>query len=248
MLPPCSPPPGASPPGSTGARHPRPTRRTSTPPNSEPSAEAWGREEGKAGTSATLDGQSAVRAETGATGTMGAARAAIAASMVTKASACSLVTARYSASNVVSQPCSSGDPPGGSTRHSVPEETHLHLGQALVALERHRLRDLIPTHAGKQETEGLRADEVRGDQLMPGIDLDGGRDEVEQRRCVDHIASHVSRVCATGGARAFGRLSPHFRRLGHPKIRPRTRGGGRWDRPAAATCAGLATRTSRTPP
>ena len=38
--PPCSPRPGASSPRSTGDRHRRPTRRTSTPPNSEPSAEA----------------------------------------------------------------------------------------------------------------------------------------------------------------------------------------------------------------
>ena len=48
-----------------------------------------------------------------------------------------------------------GDPPGGATRHPIPEEPHLHLRQALVALERHGLADLIPTHAGEQETEGL---------------------------------------------------------------------------------------------
>ena len=57
------------------------------------------------GTSAMSD-QSAVSAATGASATMSVALSDNVGSIVMRASACSLVTARYSASKVVSQPCS----------------------------------------------------------------------------------------------------------------------------------------------
>ena len=118
----------------------------------------------------SASGHAAVNADTGAVGTTSAALAAISASTLTNASACSLVTAKYSASNVVSQPCSWAMA-HAVRRDAVAEQPHLQLRHAFVALERDGLGDVTAAHARQEQAERLGADQVRGDEAMARIDL-----------------------------------------------------------------------------
>jgi hypothetical protein len=110
--------------------------------------------------------------------------------MVTRASACSLVTARYSASNVASQAWSRAIRQA-VRRDTRSEQPHLHLGETLVVLERHLLSEVTLTHLLEKQRERLGANQVRSDDLMRRVDLHAIADEVQQGRRVDHITSHL---------------------------------------------------------
>ena len=103
--------------------------------------------------------------------------------MVTRASACKRVTARYSASSVVSQP-------------------HLELSEPFVVLQGHRLGQLATMDGREQQGQGLRADEVRGDELVLRVDLHPFGDDVDQGRSVEDVAAHGGTLerRATSGA------------------------------------------------
>jgi len=49
---------------------------------------------------------------------------------------------------------------------------------------------LARTDITQQELQRLGADRVRCDQLVAGLDVQPGIYEVDQGRCVDHVASH----------------------------------------------------------
>ena len=132
-----------------------------------------------------------MRAVIGARGTIPAALAASTVSIVTRASACNCVTARYSASSVVAQSCSRAIRHAVPTRHPVAEEADLQRRATLVVLQCDGLVEVTVAHARQEERERLRADDVRRDELMITMDVDTLGDEMEQRRRIDHIAGHV---------------------------------------------------------
>src|SRR5918995_1109536 len=112
------------------------------------------------------------------------------------------------------------DLPGGAARHSIAEQAHLELRESLVALECLCFADVTAAHTREQERERLRADEVRGNELMRRIDLHPLGDQVEQRRRIDHVASHLRTVRVSAASPAHHR---HERLWGHSirRIAPR---------------------------
>jgi hypothetical protein len=84
------------------------------------------------------------------------------------------------------------DLPGGTARHSVTEQPHLQLREALVVLKRQLLGEVTVPHGPEKQGKCLGTDEVRGDYLMPRTCLETLGDEVYEGRGVDYVLGHVS--------------------------------------------------------
>ena len=130
----------------------------------------------------------------GASGTMSVALAAMAGSMVTRASAWSLQTARYSASNVSVPTVVSCDVPCGAAGHPVAEEPDLRLRDAFMVFECGLFRHLTIADGSKEQRQDLGLDQLGGHELMRRVDFDVAGNEVQQGRGIDHVAGHPCTV------------------------------------------------------
>jgi hypothetical protein len=83
------------------------------------------------------------------------------------------------------------DPPGSAARYSVPEQPHLQLGESFMVLKCHVFGELAAPDGLEKQRKRLGADEVWGDDLMPGADLDTRGDHVQQGGGVDHVAGQA---------------------------------------------------------
>ena len=72
------------------------------------------------------------------------------------------------------------DPPRGTARYPVTEQPHLQLGESFMVLEGHILGEVTVPNGLEKQGKCLGADEVRGDDLMPGADLDTSGDQVQE--------------------------------------------------------------------
>ena len=63
-----------------------------------------------------------------------------------------------------------------------------------MVLKRQILGEVTVPHGLKKQGKCLRTDEIRGDYLMPGTDLDTVGDEVQEGGSVDHVAGHVETI------------------------------------------------------
>ena len=63
-----------------------------------------------------------------------------------------------------------------------------------MVLKRQVLGEVTALYGLEKQGECLGADEVRGDYLMPGTDLDTVCDEVQEGGSVDHVAGHVETI------------------------------------------------------
>ena len=72
------------------------------------------------------------------------------------------------------------NPPGGTARYAVSEQPHLQLGESFMVLKRHVLGEVTAPDRLEKQRKRLGADEVWGDDLMPGADLDTRSDHMQQ--------------------------------------------------------------------
>ena len=64
-----------------------------------------------------------------------------------------------------------GDPPGGTAGHAVPEQPHLHLGDALVVGKGQFLGEIAVADSLEEQGKCLGANEIRGDDLMIRVEM-----------------------------------------------------------------------------